>query len=154
MKVEDIKKLPYVLFVGSRALNVGTEESDYDFVCMSESADKIFKDLETVPEDLSSGYEGVDEETFGQGFVSNIKFTNEENKVINIFEFNDADTYRKYEKLHHIMSRLPLSCTFKKNKRVKHWAHIQYALGISEDIDIELDNDLYQVYHMLGKCLG
>lgn len=147
------------VYVGSRSLNVGTEESDYDFIVNSMLGESFIEDYELhgyQVDYLSGDYPDLDLEVFGEGFEENFKvYYYDENKMLytlNFFMFNDEGTIRKYKILQDTMLNLPKEQVTFKGDRVSHFAHIQYVLGISTNLDIPYDAKLFAEYS--GKLVG
>lgn len=147
------------VYVGSRSLEVGTEESDYDFIVNADLADEFMVDYELhgySVDFLSGDYPDLDEEVFGRGFISNFKvyYYGDDGTLytLNFFSFEDEDTIRKYQVLQDTMLSLPKDAILEKDSRVKHFAHIQYVLGISKGLDVPYDTKLFAEYS--GKLAG
>ena len=147
------------VYIGSRSLNVGTEESDYDFIVDSVLGESFIRDYELYGysvDYLSGDYPDLDLEVFGNGFEENFKvYYYDENKVLytlNFFMFNDEETIRKYKVLQDTMLNIPIEQITFKGDRIKHFAHIQYVLGISTNLDIPYDAKLFAEYS--GKLAG
>lgn len=142
------------VYVGSRSLGVGTEESDYDFIVDSiwgeswiESYEKSGNNARRLSD---ADYIAVDAESWGEGFTDNIKMyyydANDKCYCINLFLFECPHTLDKYKKLQEIMLKLPKDLVSDKGERVKHFAHIQSALDISEYVDVPYDDNLFVHY--------
>lgn len=147
------------VYIGSMSLNVGTEESDYDFIVNSVLGESFIRDYELhgySVDYLSGDYNDLDSEVFGRGFEKNFKvYYYDENKkfyTINLFMFNDEETIRKYKVLQDTMLNIPKEQITLKDVRVAHFAHIQYALGISTILDIPYNAKLFAEYS--GKLAG
>lgn len=147
------------VYVGSRSLGVGTEESDYDFIVNLELGDEFVKDYESQGysvDYLSGDYPDLDMEVFGKGFDANFKVYYYDDKgnlyTLNFFMFNDEKTIGKYMLLQDIMEKIPKDIISHKGDRVRHFAHIQYVLGISSVLDIPYDAKLFAEYS--GKLAG
>lgn len=147
------------VYVGSRSLGVGTEESDYDFIVDSETGYQFVVDYESKGYNvdyLGGNYLDLDTEVFGEGFEENFKlyYYDDENKLytLNFFTFNDESTIRKYKILQDTMLEIPIERITSKGDRIKHFAHIQYVLDISTNLDIPYDAELFAEYS--GKLTG
>lgn len=147
------------VYVGSRSLGVGTEESDYDFIVNSELGESFIRDYELhgySVDYLSGDYPDCDLEVFGEGFEENFKvYYYDDNKVLyplNFFMFNNEKTIRKYQVLQNTMLSIPKEEISWKGDRVAHFAHIQYVLGISSNLDIPYNAKLFAEYS--GKLAG
>lgn len=148
------------VYVGSRSLGVGTEQSDYDFIVDAELGEQFIKDynLHGYNVDYLTGehYEDLDEAVFGKGFLDNFKvyYYDEAGTLytLNFFMFEDEDTIRKYGVLQDAMLSIPVDEIKEKSDRVNHFAHIQYVLGISTELDIKYDAKLFAEYS--GKLAG
>lgn len=147
------------VYVGSRSLNVGTDESDYDFIVNSVLGESFIRDYELhgySVDYLSGDYNDLDSEVFGRGFEENFKvYYYDENKVLytlNFFMFNDEETIRKYNVLQDTMLNIPKEQITFKDDRVAHFAHIQYVLGVSANLDIPYNAKLFAEYS--GKLAG
>lgn len=138
------------LAIGSRSLEgvEAREDSDYDFVLHGNMYSVLVKNLgdSTYIAECTGDYPDLDVEVFGEGFVTNSKFTNFEGCIVNCFVFDEQETIDKYIVLQKTMQRLGANVTHLKPRRVKHFAHIQYALGISTNMDIDTDYDLLHAY--------
>lgn len=147
------------VYVGSRSLGVGTEESDYDFIVDSEIGYQFVVDYESKGYNvnyLGGDYSDLDIEVFGEGFEENFKlyYYDDENKLytLNFFTFTDESTIRKYKVLQDTMLEIPTADICFKCDRIKHFAHIQYVLDISIILDVPYDAKLFAEYS--GKLTG
>lgn len=147
------------VYIGSRSLGVGTEESDYDFIVDSEIGYQFVVDYESKGfsvDYLGGDYHDLDIEAFGEGFEENFKlyYYDDEGKLytLNFFTFADENTIRKYKILQDTMLEIPKDSVTDKKERVKHFAHIQYVLCISSVLDVPYDAKLFAEYS--GKLAG
>ena len=149
------------LAIGSRTYKniIVADNSDYDFVLHYNSYETFKKLLksenETSPETCGgTEYPDLDEQTFGEGFQCNTKVTLKSGQIVNCFVFDDEDTLGKYEILQQTMLQLTPSDVRLKSRRVAHFAHIQYVLDISGELDIDLNMELFGAYRMYFKSIG
>ena len=101
MEIEDLSKI--AVLTGSRAFGCANTSSDWDFVITKENADKVLKNEKWKtcnPFETDKDYDGT---IYGDTLVDIVKFVNSEDKLINLFIFEDIETVEIFHKVNQVM---------------------------------------------------